>query len=90
VILAAGESRRMGSPSSCCEAGKSMVRWVTRGGVRGGLGAGGVVIAHRLRRSGRHWRGTRGAGAQRAVAEGMTTSLHAGLRALRPEIRAGW
>ena len=90
VVLAAGESRRMGEPKQLLPVGgQPMVRRVTEAVCAAGLAQVVVVI------------GAHAEAVSQAVAglpvelvlnerwqEGMTSSLHAGLCALRPEIKA--
>jgi 4-nitrophenyl phosphatase len=90
VVLAAGESRRMGEPKQLLPVGGlPMVRRVTEAVCAAGLAQVVVVIGAQAEAVGQ---ALAGLPVEQVLnerwPEGMTTSLHAGLRALRPEIRA--
>lgn len=92
VILAAGGSSRMGQPKQLLPVGgQPMVRRVTEAACSAGLGQVVVVVgAHADAVAG----ALAGLPAEVVVnpdwAEGISTSLRAGVRALRPEIRAAF
>ena len=90
VILAAGESRRMGEPKQLLPVGgRPMVRLVAEAVCTARLAQVVVVIGARCEAVGQ---ALAGLPVEMVInerwQEGMTVSLHAGLRALRPEIRA--
>jgi len=80
----------MGEPKQLLPVrGKSMVRWVTEAVCAAGLAQVVVVVGAQAEAVGQ---ALAGLPVEQVLnerwPEGMTTSLHAGLRALRPEIRA--
>jgi molybdenum cofactor cytidylyltransferase len=90
IILAAGESRRMGGPKQLLPVGgRPMVRLVAEAVCAASLAQVVVVIGARSEAVGQ---AVAGLPVELVVnerwQEGMTASLHAGLRALRPEIEA--
>jgi molybdenum cofactor cytidylyltransferase len=90
VVLAAGESRRMGEPKQLLPVGgQPMVRQVTEAVCAVGVAQVVVVIGAHAEAVGQ---AVAGLPVEMVLndrwPEGMTASLHAGLRALRPEIRA--
>lgn len=90
IILAAGASTRMGEPKQLLPVGgRPMVRRVTEAVCAAGLAQVVVVIGAHAEAVAQALDGLPVELARNAKwPEGMTSSLHAGLRALRPEIKA--